>query len=123
MLFSDKFRVNAGGFKEFFLTSIALVKQLHDTVNFSCGGRESVGPCLFLHHTLNCKTVNPVLEPWLYTAGIAGFELFNMKRWASKNERTVVANNIVPALSAAEAKSSAKRRSRSRYVWPAASME
>ena len=32
--------------------------------------------------------------------GAGGFELFNMKRWASKNERTVVANNIVPALSA-----------------------
>ncbi|VGO16373.1 hypothetical protein PDESU_04964 [Pontiella desulfatans] len=29
-----------------------------------------------------------------------GFELFNMKRWASKNERTVVANNIVQYMSA-----------------------
>ncbi|MGB2129106.1 MAG: hypothetical protein ACPHXR_06470 [Flavicella sp.] len=32
--------------------------------------------------------------------GQGGFELFNMKRWASKNERTVVANNIVPKMSA-----------------------
>ena len=30
----------------------------------------------------------------------AGFVLFNMKRWASKNERTLVANNIVGFLSA-----------------------
>lgn len=29
-----------------------------------------------------------------------GFELFNMKRWASKNERTVVANNVVQYMSA-----------------------
>ena len=29
-----------------------------------------------------------------------GFQLFNMKRWASKNERTVVANNIVQYMSA-----------------------
>lgn len=32
--------------------------------------------------------------------GDAGFELFNMKRWAGKNERTLVANNIVAFLSA-----------------------
>jgi len=32
--------------------------------------------------------------------GDSGFELFNMKQWASKNERTVVANNIVANLSA-----------------------
>lgn len=32
--------------------------------------------------------------------GDGGFELFNMKQWASKNERTVVANNIVANLSA-----------------------
>ena len=32
--------------------------------------------------------------------GDGGFELFNMKRWASKNERTLVANNIVPRMSA-----------------------
>lgn len=32
--------------------------------------------------------------------GEGGLELFNMKRWASKNERTLVANNIVPQLSA-----------------------
>lgn len=29
-----------------------------------------------------------------------GFELFNMRRWASKNERTLVANNIVSYMSA-----------------------
>ena len=32
--------------------------------------------------------------------GDGGIALFNMKRWASKNERTLVANNIVPTLSA-----------------------
>jgi hypothetical protein len=32
--------------------------------------------------------------------GNSGFELFNMKRWAGKNERTLVANNIVPFMSA-----------------------
>jgi hypothetical protein len=32
--------------------------------------------------------------------GDSGFELFNMKRWAGKNERTLVANNIVPFMSA-----------------------
>ncbi len=32
--------------------------------------------------------------------GESGFELFNMKRWAGKNERTLVANNIVAFLSA-----------------------
>jgi len=32
--------------------------------------------------------------------GDGGIELFNMKRWASKNERTLVANNIVPTLAA-----------------------
>ncbi len=32
--------------------------------------------------------------------GDTGFQLFNMKRWASKNERTLVANNIVPYFSA-----------------------
>lgn len=34
--------------------------------------------------------------------GDGGFELFNMKRWASKNERTLVANNIVPKMSAGD---------------------
>jgi len=32
--------------------------------------------------------------------GDGTFELFNMKRWGGKNERTVVANNIVPRLEA-----------------------
>jgi hypothetical protein len=32
--------------------------------------------------------------------GNGAIELFNMKRWASKNERTLVANNLVPVLSA-----------------------
>ena len=32
--------------------------------------------------------------------GNSAFELFNMKRWASRNQRTVVANNIVSQLSA-----------------------
>ena len=32
--------------------------------------------------------------------GDGAFELFNMKRWGGKNERTVVANNIVPRLAA-----------------------
>jgi hypothetical protein len=32
--------------------------------------------------------------------GDSKFELFNMARWASENQRTVVANNVVPRLSA-----------------------
>jgi hypothetical protein len=32
--------------------------------------------------------------------GDSKFELFNMQRWASENKRTLVANNIVPRLSA-----------------------
>lgn len=32
--------------------------------------------------------------------GDGAFDLFNMKRWGGKNERTVVANNIVPRLAA-----------------------
>ena len=79
------FRFDAGGYPS---TATAYGEMSYNVAWNTPGGYALKGDDHLLHNNL--------------CLGAGGFTLFNMKRWASKNERTMVANNIVSYINAGD---------------------